>query len=115
MEIKANQKNCAAMQNGDLPGQRIVFKLARFHVAHHPRNRRQVVEVSQKELVTERIVERKQCPHCGPDKEHPEVLRFKVLAFIALNQFFLSVEQQAVTYEDLHVEASFYVQDGLLD
>ena len=58
MEIKANQKNCAAMQNRDLPGQRIVFELARFHVAHHPRNRRQVVEVSQKELVTERIIEK---------------------------------------------------------
>ena len=98
MEVKANQENCTAMKNGDLPGQRIVFELARFHVAYHPRNRCQVVEVRQQELVTERIVERKQCPHCGPYEEHPKVLRFKILAFVALYQFFLSVEQQTVTY-----------------
>ena len=110
----SNVKNCECVQNEYLVSKRIISELARLHVAQKPGNRSQVVEVSQEVLMIEHAVEGVQYPHDDPHKEGPEVLRFKSLALVGLNQFSLGVKQQAVSDKDLNEEASSDVHYCLL-
>ena len=62
----------------------------------------------------EHAVKGVQYPHNDPHKEGPKVFRFKSLALIGLNQFSLSVKQQAISDEYLNEEACSYIHDCLL-